>query len=114
MILQLSSKPDRRRQTRQILNTSVQVFSGSTHVDALGINLSDVGMCLFTLADLPLGSQVQVEFLPPRRQQRVQVCGTVRHRALYLYGIEFLRDSEQRSKNCTDAGMIADRPILHS
>ena len=101
MILQRSFKPDRRRQKRQLLNTSVQVLSGSTHVDALGINLSDVGMCVFTLADLPMGSQVQVEFLPPRHQERVLVRGTVRHRALYLYGIEFLRDSDQRLNDRT-------------
>jgi hypothetical protein len=96
MILQRSFKPDRRRQKRQLLNTSVQIFSDSARVDAIGINLSEVGMCLFTLADLPMGSQVQVEFLPPRQQERVLVRGTVRHRALYLYGIEFSRDSEQR------------------
>jgi hypothetical protein len=95
MILQRSFKSDRRRQERQLLNTSVQVFSGSARVDAIGINLSEVGMCLFTLADLPMGSQIQVEFLPPRRQERVLIRGTVRHRAMYLYGIEFLRDSDQ-------------------
>ena len=38
---------NRRRHPRQLLNTSVQVFSGSSPVNALGINLSDVGMCLF-------------------------------------------------------------------
>ena len=96
MILQRSFKPDRRRQKRQLLNTSVQVFNGTARLDAIGINLSEVGMCLFTLADLPMGSQIQVEILPPRQQERVLVRGTVRHRALYLYGIEFLRDSDQR------------------
>ena len=65
-------------------------------MDALGINLSDVGMCVFTIANLPLGSQVEVEFLPPRSKEHVRVSGTVRHRALYLYGIEFLADSAQR------------------
>jgi hypothetical protein len=66
MILEGKSKQDRRRRQRQLLNTSVQVFTGSAHVDALGINLSDVGMCLFAIAHLPLGSQIQIEFLPPR------------------------------------------------
>jgi PilZ domain len=96
MILKGKSKQDRRRRQRQLLNTSVQVFTESAHVDALGINLSDVGMCLFAIANLPLESQVQIEFLPPRCLERVRVCGTVRHRAVYLYGIEFLGDSEQR------------------
>jgi hypothetical protein len=68
----------------------VQVFTGSSHVNALGVNLSDVGMCLFAMANLPLESQVEVEFVPPRCEEAVRVFGTVRHRALYLYGIEFL------------------------
>jgi hypothetical protein len=98
MILESKSKENRRRRQRQLLNTSVQVFAGSVHVDALGINLNDVGMCLFTIANLPLESQIQVEFVPPRCKERVRVCGTVRHRALYLYGIEFLVDSDQTPK----------------
>src|SRR5215470_2048949 len=93
MILKSNAKQDRRRRQRQLLNTSVQVFAGSAHVDALGINVSDVGMCLFTIANLPLESQIYVEFVPPRCKERIRVCGTVRNRALYLYGIEFLADS---------------------
>jgi hypothetical protein len=95
MILKGKSTPDRRRRQRQLLNTSVQVFTGSTHVDALGINLSDVGMCLFAIANLPLGSEIHVEFLPPHGKERIRVCALVRHRAFYLYGVEFLMDSEQ-------------------
>ena len=34
-------------------------------MDGLGINFSDVGMCRFAIANLPLWSQIQVEFLPP-------------------------------------------------
>ena len=77
-----------------MLNTSVQVFTESVQVDALGINL---GMCLFTIANLPVGSKIRVEFLPPRSARPVRVPGIVRHRALYLYGIEFLADSDQDS-----------------
>ena len=109
MILKGTSKPDRRRRERQLLNTSVQVFTGSSCVDALGINLSDVGMCLFAIVNLSLGSQVQIEFRPPRRTERVRVCGIVRHRALYLYGIEFLPDSDQRQGNGAEVATITDR-----
>ena len=108
MIFKGTSKQDRRRRKRQLLNTSVQVFSGSSRVDALGINLSDVGMCLFAIVNLSLGSQIQVEFLPPWRTERVRVCGTVRHRALYLYGIEFLLDSDQRQGNAADVARITN------
>ncbi len=85
---------NRRRRQRQLLNNAVQVFTGSSQVQALGINLSDVGMCLFTIANLPVGSQIEVEFLPPRAKEKVRLAGTVRHRALYLYGIEFAVESE--------------------
>ena len=87
-----------------------QVFTGSAYPDALGINLSDFGMCLFTIANMPLGSEVQVEFLPPRCKRRVRVCGRVRYRALYLYGIEFLVDSDHHSDSWADAGAIIGLP----
>lgn len=83
-------------------------------MDALGINLSDVGMGLFTLANLPLGSQIQVEFLPPGSKERVRIWGTVRYRALYLYGIEFLVDADQPSRSWADAGGITGRQAVHS
>jgi hypothetical protein len=89
---------DRRRRQRQLLNASVQVVTGASRVSALGINLSEVGMCLFTMANLSLGSKIEIEFLPPRCSQPVRIDGTVRHRALYLYGIEFLVGSGQRSE----------------
>jgi hypothetical protein len=77
MILKRRFKPDRRRRKRQLLNTSVQVFTGSVQLDGLGINLSDVGMCLFTMANLQVGSQIQVEFLPPQNKEPVRVSGIV-------------------------------------
>jgi len=36
-----------------------------------------------------------VEFRRPKSEQPVRLSGKVRHRALYLYGIEFLGESEQ-------------------
>ena len=92
-----------------MLNTSVQVFTESAQLDGLGINLSDVGMCLFVMADLPVGSQIQVEFLPPRSTELVRVSGIVRHRALYLYGVDFWVDSDQHSVNPADVTTIAGR-----
>jgi hypothetical protein len=83
-------KPDRRRRKRQLLNTSVRVFTDAGDLDALGINVTDVGMCLFMMASLPVGSQIEVEFVPPEGLYVVRLSGIVRHRAVYLYGIEFL------------------------
>lgn len=64
---------DRRRRQRQLVNTSVQVFTESFHAKAIGVNLSDDGMCLFTIANLALGAQVEVEFLPPQCNEPVRV-----------------------------------------
>ena len=114
MILKRRFKPDRRRRKRQLLNTSVQAFTESAQLDGLGINLSDVGMCLFTMANLQVGSQIQVEFLPPRSTELVRVSGIVRHRALYLYGIEFLVDSDQPRDSWADVGTITGRHATQS
>ena len=95
MFLRRNFDRDRRRRTRQLLNTSVRVLTKSGCIEALGINVSDVGMCLFTIANLPLGAQIQVEFLIPRGTDVMRMSATVRHRALYLYGIEFRTDSDQ-------------------
>ena len=61
-------------------------------------------MPLFAIANLPVGSEVHVEFLPPRGKERVRVCATVRHRAFYLYGVEFLMDSEQCEGGWAEVG----------
>ena len=108
MILKANSK-DRRRRQRQLLNTSVQIFTGSAHLSAVGINLSDLGMCLFSLADLPLGSQIEVEFLPPGVDEPVREYATIRHRALYLYGIEFLPGSDRHPSSPAIAGSTTGR-----
>lgn len=95
MFLRRNFNQDRRRRTRQLINTSVRVFTESGPIEALGINISDVGMSLFTIANLPVNSRIQVELLLPQSAERVRIWGTIRHRALYLYGIEFLEGSDQ-------------------
>ncbi len=92
---------DRRRQPRQLVNTSVRVFIESNCIDALGINLSGIGMCLFTAANLPVGSPIEVEFVPADARTTVRVPATVRHRALYLYGIEFQSDPHDTDEECS-------------
>jgi hypothetical protein len=84
---------DRRRHPRQFLNTSVRVFTNSHCIEGVGVNISSIGMCLFTAANLSVGSQVEVEFLPVDSADTVRLPATVRHRALYLYGIEFQSES---------------------
>jgi hypothetical protein len=95
MLFSRTFKPDRRRHQRQLLNRSVRVFTHAGSLDAMGINISDVGMCLFTMANLPIGSQVEVEFPRLRGATPTRVSAIVRYRAFYLYGIEFHAGSSQ-------------------
>jgi len=95
MFLKRNFDRDRRRRKRQLFNTSVRVFTESGPIEALGINISDVGMSLFTIANLPVNSRIQLELLLPQSTERVRIGGTIRHRALYLYGIEFLVSRDQ-------------------
>jgi PilZ domain len=60
------------------------------------MNISGGGMGLFAVANLPVGSQIEVEFPSPESGLRTRIPGTIRHRALYLYGIEFLPEAETR------------------
>lgn len=81
--------PDRRRRQRQYFNSSVRVLAESGSIEALGINISDVGMALFAVANLQVGSLIELELFLPESPEPTRMMGTVRHRALYLYGIEF-------------------------
>lgn len=97
MFLQRVFRSERRRWPRHWFNTSVQVFKESAQLDARGVTLSAGGMSLITLSNLPLGSQVEVEFFSPRSRDMIRVPGRVRSRALYLYGIEFVADRESQT-----------------
>src|SRR5581483_3651372 len=88
------SRQDRRRRKRQFLNTSVRVITKLGSLDALGINISDGGMGLFTVANLALDSRIEVEFRTAEGPASfTRLPAIVRHRALYLYGIEFDAES---------------------
>lgn len=76
----------------------MQVSSGSAQFSALGINLSEGGMGFFAAANLRIGSQVAIEFLPPGEDAPVRRPAKIRHRALYLYGVEFLPPGGQSDR----------------
>lgn len=98
MLSKLLSKPERRQRARQLLNTSVRLITEAGALQALGINISEGGMGLFTVAHLSVGSRIEVEFpTADRPTSFMRIRGTVRYRALYLYGVQFLRDQSQDS-----------------
>lgn len=85
---------NRRRWERHSFDAPLRVVvdqsTDKTVVDARGVRLSEGGVCLFAAANLPVGSQVKVEFKNPRTDESVRVRGKVRNRSVYLYGVEFL------------------------
>ena len=76
--------------------------NGRTAVEARGVRLSAGGICLFAAANLPVGSDIKVEFKNPRTEEPVQVRGKVRNRTVYLYGVEFLLDEFEAQHDWRD------------
>jgi hypothetical protein len=94
---------NRRRWQRFPFDASLRVVvdqpAEKTVVDGRGVHFSEGGICLFAAANLPVGSQVKVEFRTPHTDEPVRVRGKVRNRSVYLYGVEFLSDkSEDRQQ----------------
>jgi hypothetical protein len=75
------------------------------------MNISGGGMGLFAVANLPVGSQIEVEFPSPESGRRTRIPGTIRHRALYLYGIEFLPEAETRPNRREALAEFEARPF---
>ncbi len=82
-----------RRWPRHWWSSSVEVFTPAAHVRAIGMNISTGGMGLFAVANLHVGTHIEVEF-EYRAGSKRRMRGIVRHRALYLYGIQFTSDLE--------------------
>ena len=55
-----------------------------------GTKLSAGGICLFALANLAIGSQIDVELFESLCDRPIRVSGVIRNRVVYLYGVEFL------------------------
>ncbi|MGH9502935.1 MAG: PilZ domain-containing protein [Terriglobales bacterium] len=98
---------NRRRWQRYPFDASVRIVvdrppvdrsADKTVVDARGVHFSEGGLCLFAAADLPVGSQVKVEFKNPATDEPVRVRAKVRNRSVYLYGVEFLSDKSEDRK----------------
>ena len=81
---------EKRRWQRHLLSAPIRLLTSDAHIDARGLTVSEGGMCLFAVANLGIGSQVEVEFIHPHSRQLVRAHAAVRNRAAYLYGIEFL------------------------
>jgi len=81
---------EKRRWRRSSLNAPVRILTPALVIDGFGIKVSEGGMYLFAAANLPIGDTVGVEFRTPNSERLVRAFGTIRSRAVYLYGLEFV------------------------
>jgi len=68
--------------------------------------MSEGGICLLDVADLPIGTQINVEFTTPRSRELVRVRGAIRNRAVYLYGVEFLAEKFEDRRQIAALGGV--------
>jgi hypothetical protein len=94
---------NRRQSKRKWVTVPVLIRHHGARIDGHSINISAGGMYLFAAAHLPPGTLIEIEFRPPHGKEVVRACGTVRRRALYLYGIEFLGDHAAATRGRTTA-----------
>jgi len=73
-------------------------MTGTAVIPGRGTKLSAGGICLFALANLAIGAQIDVELGDSNYVTPVRVSGIVRNRAAYLYGVEFLMDQQENRR----------------
>ena len=85
---------DKRRWERRLVDVPIRVIAGdlssSDVILGRGTKLSAGGICLFALANLAIGSHIDVELIESLCDKPIRVRGVIRNRLVYLYGVEFL------------------------
>jgi hypothetical protein len=109
----LSRQPvgDKRRWERQWFDVPIRVVADltDTAVPGRGTKMSEGGMCLFALANLAIGAQIDVELIDSHCGTPVRVSGIVRNRVVYLYGVEFLTDRKENRQQIAQLSNIFGR-----
>jgi len=94
-----------RRWPRLKIDVPVRVIvtrdNKTAYVSGRGRELGEGGMAVFAGVELHLDSQVQIEFTTPYSSEPIRVCGVVRNRNGYCYGVEFLADSAEQGRRVT-------------
>ena len=99
---------NRRRSHRQWIAVPVRIRLNGSQVDGVTINLSENGMYAFAAANLAVGDTVQIVYRAPDKKKSVRTEGIVRRRAVYLYGIEFLHEHEDRAFMQTESQALQE------
>jgi hypothetical protein len=85
---------DERRWERRLVDLPIRLVADD--LTATGVilgratKISEGGICLFALASLAVGAQIDVEFIESICDKPIRVRGIIRNRLVYLYGVEFL------------------------
>ena len=93
------NRVERRRWKRYAFNSPVRVVTDSAVVEARCIRMSAGGIYLFAVADLPSEAEIKIEFASNAHENLCSRNGIVRHRAIYLYGIEFSAGEPHNSES---------------
>jgi hypothetical protein len=87
---------DKRRWERRLVDVPIRVVAndlrGAGIIAGRGTKMSEGGICLFALANLAIGAQIDVELVDSHCVTPVRISGIVRNRVVYLYGVEFVID----------------------
>jgi hypothetical protein len=90
---------DERRWKRRLVDMPIRIvadeLTGTGVILARGTTMSPGGACLFALANLAIGAQIDVEFTDSDCSAPTRVSGIVRNRSVYLYGVEFLIEPQE-------------------
>jgi hypothetical protein len=108
MALDREPAGDKRKWERRPVDVPIRVvaddLTGFGVIFGRGTKMSEGGICLFALANLAIGTQIDVELIDSRSGTPLHVSGIVRNRAAYLYGIEFLIDRQEERQQIARLG----------
>jgi len=113
MALNRQPAGDKRRWERRPVDMPIRVvagdMTGTAAILGRGTKLSAGGICLFALANLAIGAQIDVELVDSHHVTPVRVSGIVRNRVVYLYGVEFVIDQQQDRQQIVRLSHISGR-----
>jgi hypothetical protein len=101
-----SSSPSylsKRRAVRYKLDVPLRIILRKSDAvlirDGRGTELSDRGMCVMAGVELGIGEELGIEFTLPFSGEPIRVSGSVRNRAGYRYGCEFITDDQRECRD---------------
>jgi hypothetical protein len=93
---------EKRRWQRHNADAPLKILVEGTpeesSVEGRCIKISDGGMCFFAVGNFVPGERIRFRFLDPDSGESGHGRGTIRSRTVYLYGVEYDRNSIPENK----------------